>query len=65
MAFSVVLARECFAAYGAHKRSFVGMRSQVRTKIISACKPLRTEITLKCGGMFLNSLGVTILEATR
>ena len=65
MAFSVMLTCKRFTAYSAHKRPFVGMCSQMRTEVICACKPLRTEITLERCWMFLDSFGVTVLKVTR
>lgn len=42
VAFAVVLPCECFAAYCAHKWSFVGVGAEVGSQVVCAGKPFRT-----------------------
>lgn len=47
VSLTVVLSGKCFTAYTAHKGAFVGMRSQMRPKIISTCEAFGAEVALK------------------
>jgi hypothetical protein len=61
--FPIVLASKRFAADGADKRTLVGVRAQVRSKVVRSSKTFRTQAALVGGRMLLDALGATSIGA--
>ena len=56
VALAVMLTCKRLTTDGAHKGPLIGMRAQVRAKVVRACKAFGTERALEGGRVFLNSL---------
>jgi hypothetical protein len=55
VAFSIVLARECFAAYCADEGSFVGVGAEVGAQVVGARESFRAQSALEGSGVFLDA----------
>lgn len=55
VALTVMLTRKCLATYGAHKRAFIRMGTEMGAQVVRPSKAFRAECALKGSGMFLNA----------